>query len=338
MVILRNKQAENFVTSPSNDTYGILLHGQDEGLISQRTNSLLNFYVKNKNDPFALIRLNNKMLNDEEDLLENELNTYGLMGDRKVILIEASSELNSNQVDVIKSSKGENLVIIKCGELKSTSKLKMLCDKDQNFISIPCYQITPNDISTILNNLLSEKNLSMDRDTKQLIIDSLGRDYLESLNEMNKILDPFSEGEHVSREHVEKLLVSSKNIIINDLVDNVFERKTQKISALLNSVLQTIGSPQILVIINNHLIRLLELLNEKSHGNLSNKEIIENSKPPIFFKRHASFLTQLNLWSIDQINKSLEFISEAIITSRNNTELSDEITERVLLKISNIKN
>lgn len=338
MVILRNKQAENFIINPSNNTFGILLHGQDEGLISQRTNSLLNFYVKNKNDPFSLIRLNNKLLNDEEDLLENELNTFGLMGDRKVILIEASSELNSKQVDVIKSSNGENLVIIKCGELKSSSKLKMLCDKDQNFISIPCYQITPNDISSILNNLLSKKNLSMDKDTKQLIINSLGRNYLESLNEMNKILNPINEGEHVSRDHVEKLLVTSENIIINDLVDNVFERKTQKISALLNSVLQTIGSPQILAIINNHLIRLLELLNEKSNGNLSNKEIIENSKPPIFFKRHASFLTQLNLWSIDQINKSLEFTSDAIITSRNNAELSDEITERVLLKISNIKN
>ncbi len=38
MVILRNKQAENFIINPSNDTFGILLHGQDEGLISQRTN------------------------------------------------------------------------------------------------------------------------------------------------------------------------------------------------------------------------------------------------------------------------------------------------------------
>jgi len=253
-------------------------------------------------------------------------------------LIEASSDLNSKQVDVIKSSNGENLVIIKCGELKSSSKLKMLCDKDQNFISIPCYQITPNDISSILNNLLSQKNLSMDRDTKQLIVNSLGRNYLESITEMNKILDPFGEGEHVSRDHVEKLLVNSENIIINDLVDNVFERKTQKISALLNSVLQTIGSPQILNITNNHLIKLLELLNEKAQGHLSNKQIIENSKPPIFFKRHASFLNQLNLWNIDQINKSLEFTSDAIITSRNNAELSDEITERVLLKISNIKN
>jgi len=338
MVILRNKQAENFVNNPTNDIYGILLYGQDEGLISERTNSLINFYVKNKNDPFSLIRLNNKMLSDEEDLLENELNTFGLMGDRKVLLIEASSELNSIQVDTIKSSNGETLVIIRCGELKSSSKLKLLFDKDQNFISIPCYQITPNDISTILNNLLSKKNLSMDRDTKQLIVNSLGRNYLESITEMNKILDPLNEGEHVSRDHVEKLLVNSENIIINDLVDSVFERKTQKISGLHNSVLQTITSPQILVIINNHLIRLLELLTEKADGNLSNKEIIEKSKPPIFFKRHASFLIQLNLWNIDQINKSLEFISEATITSRHNAELSDEITERVLLKISNIKN
>lgn len=338
MVILRNKQAENFVKNPTNAINGILLYGQDEGLITQRTHDLINFYVKNKSDPFSLTRLNNKLINDDDELLENEINTFGLMGDRKVILIELSSDLNTKQVETINKSNKDVLIIIKAGELKSSSKLKTLYDKDQNLISIPCYQITSNDLSSLLNNKLSEKRLTMDANTKQLIISSLGRNYLESITEINKLLDPLPEGKAVTREHIENLLVTSENVIINDLVDCVFERKTQKIVSIHNAVLQTLNSSQILIIINNHLIKLLEMLNEKEIGNLSNKEVIESAKPPIFFKRHSSFMTQLSLWSIDQINKCLELITEAITNTRHNAELSDEITERVLLKISTIKN
>lgn len=338
MVILRNKQAENFVKNPTNEINGILLHGQDEGLISQRTHDLINFYVKNKGDPFSLIRLNNKLINDDDELLENEINTFGLMGDRKVILIELSSDLNAKQVEAINKSTGDPLIIIKAGELKSTSRLKLLCDKDQNLISIPCYQITSNDLSSLLNEKLSEMKLSMDTSAKQLIINSLGRNYLESVTEINKLLDPFTEEQTVSREHVEKLLVTSENIIINDLVDCVFERKTQKIGSIHRAVLQNLTSSQILIIINNHLIKLLEMLNEKAIRNLSNKEVIERTKPPIFFKRHPSFINQLSIWNIAQINKCLELITEAITSTRHNTELADEITERVLLKISTIKN
>jgi DNA polymerase-3 subunit delta len=338
MVILRNKQAENFVKNPSNNPFVILLHGQDEGLISERTHALINFYVKNKNDPFSMTRINSKMLSDDADLLENEINTYGLIGDRKVVFIDLSSELTSEQVDTIKNGNGDPLIIIKAGELKSSSKIKILCDKDQNFISIPCYQLTSNDLSALLNSKLSERKLSMDSNTKQLIISSIGRNYLESLTEINKILDPFAEGHHISREHVEQSLVSSENILINDLVDCVFEKNTQLVSALYHSVLQTISSSQILIIINNHIMKLLELLNEKENSGLSNNDIISKSKPPIFFKRHPSLIRQLSIWKIEQIKKSLEFISDATVTTRHHAEIADEITERVLLKISNMKN
>ena len=338
MVILRNKQAENFVKNPSNNPFCILLHGQDEGLISERTHALINFYVENKNDPFLLTRLNSKMLSEDPDLLENEINTYGLMGDRKVVFIDLSSELNAEQVDTIKSNNGDTLIIIKAGELKSSSKIKILCDKDQNFISIPCYQITSNDLSSLLNNALAERKLSMDSNTKQIIIGSLGRNYLESLTEINKIIDPFTDGDHISREHVEQSLVSSENILINDLVDCVFEKKTKQVSVLHHSVLQTISSPQILIIINNHILKLLELLTEKEKNVLSIDDIISKSKPPIFFKRHPSFMRQISIWSIEQVTTSLGFISDAIITTRNHAELADEITGRVLLKISNMKN
>jgi len=338
MVILRNKQADNFVKNPSNNPFVILLHGQDEGLISERTHALINFYVKNKNDPFSMTRINSKMLSDDADLLENEINTYGLIGDRKVVFIDLSSELTSEQVDTIKNGNGDPLIIIKAGELKSSSKIKILCDKDQNFISIPCYQLTSNDLSALLNSKLSERKLSMDSNTKQLIISSIGRNYLESLTEINKILDPFAEGHHISREHVEQSLVSSENILINDLVDCVFEKNTQLVSTLHHSVLQTISSSQILIIINNHIMKLLELLNEKENSGLSNNDIISKSKPPIFFKRHPSLIRQLSIWKIEQIKKSLEFISDATITSRHHAEIADEITERVLLKISNMRN
>ena len=57
-MILRNKQADDFIKNPSDDIQGILLHGQDSGLINYRTKALVSHYIPNKNDPFLLSTIN----------------------------------------------------------------------------------------------------------------------------------------------------------------------------------------------------------------------------------------------------------------------------------------
>ena len=337
-MILRNKQADDFIKNPSDDIQGILLHGQDSGLINFRTKALVSHYISNQNDPFLLSTINSTQLNDDPGLLADELGTFALTNDRRVILLDLSSDLKKEQVDCIIESKSQSILIINSGELKTSSPSRKAFESDKNFIVIPCYNSSNTDIMTLLNNKLKDSDLTMHRDAKDLIVASLGNDYGNTISEIEKILNHHQSGDEISKSEVESIIVSSSNTIVTDLVDTVFEKKTKSISRLYHSILDEFSPAQILIITSNHVIKLMELLAEKDDLNLPNKQVIENSKPPIFFKRHPSLLKQLNTWNRANLRDIIEILSETTIETRRNNDLSVELTERCLLKISSLKN
>ena len=337
-MILRNKQADDFIKNPSDDIQGILLHGQDSGLINFRTKALVSHYISNQNDPFLLSTINSTQLNDDPGLLADELDTFALTNDKRVILLDLSTDLKKEQVDCIIESKSQSILIINAGELKTSSPSRKAFESDKNFIVIPCYNSSNIDIMALLNKKLKDRDLTMHKDAKDLIVASLGNDYGNTTSEIEKILNHHQSGDEISKSEVESIIVSSSNIIVTDLVDTVFEKKTKSISRLYHSILDEFSPAQILIITSNHVIKLMELLAEKDDLNLPNKQVIESSKPPIFFKRHPSFLKQLKTWNTANLRDIIEILSETTIETRRNNDLSVELTERCLLKISSLRN
>ena len=249
-----------------------------------------------------------------------------------------SSDLKKEQVDCIIESKSQSILIINAGELKTSSPSRKAFESDKNFIVIPCYNSSNIDIMALLNNKLKDRDLTMQKDAKDLIVASLGNDYGNTTSEIEKILNQHQSGDEISKSEVESIIVSSSNIIVTDLVDTVFEKKTKSISRLYHSVIDEFNPAQILIITSNHVIKLMELLAEKDDLNIPNKQVIENTKPPIFFKRHPSLLKQLNTWNRGTLSDIIEILSETTIETRKNNDLSVELTERCLLKISSLKN
>ena len=165
-MILRNKQADDFIKNPSDDIQGILLYGQDSGLINHRTKALVSHYIPNKNDPFLLSTINSSQLNDDPGLLADELDTFALTNDKRVILLDLSSDLKKEQVDCIIESQSQSILIINAGELKTSSPSRKAFESDKNFIVIPCYNSSNIDIMALLNNKLIDRDLTMHKDAK----------------------------------------------------------------------------------------------------------------------------------------------------------------------------
>ncbi|MDG2187149.1 MAG: DNA polymerase III subunit delta [Hyphomicrobiales bacterium] len=338
MVILRNKQAENFIQNPNDDTQGILIYGQDLGLITHRARSLINYFVADKTDPFQLSKLNSDILKEDPDLLINELDTYSLMGTRKVIHLRLSQDLKKDQVECIMNEDNSNLVIITANEMKPTSILRKGFETNKNYISIPCYSSSSMDIMSLLNEKLIEKDMQMDREAKELLIYSLGDNYENTLSEIDKVLTMnMSSTCTITKKDVENIVVNSSNIIITDLVDLIFEKKTRDISLSYYKTLDQFQPPQILQIVSNHTIKLLDMIAIKEKESTSAKQVVETYKPSFFFKRHNSIQKQLNIWSRQALLEILEILSKTIMDTRSYSEISKEITERSLIKISSIK-
>lgn len=340
MVILRNKQADNFVKSPSENVKGVLIYGQDLGLISHRSSLLIDQLVTDKNDPFQLSKLSTEILNENPDQLVNELDTYSLLSTRKVILLKLSQDLAKDQIEAIFEKNSPNMLIITASELKPTSKLRRGFETNTtDYISIPCYSSSNLDIMNILNEKLIEKKLNMNQDAKELLVNSLGDNYQNTLSEIDKILSMNNlQGSSITKQYVENLVVDSSNIIITDLVDLIFEKKTKSISVCYQKSLEEFQPQQILQIVSNHAIKLLDMKAVKDTENIPVKRIVESYKPSFFFKRHSSIQKQLGLWTLSTLSEILEIISDTIMDTRSYNEITKEITERSLLKISSLRN
>ena len=194
----------------------------DIGLINFRTKALVGHYIPNQNDPFLLSTINSTQLNDDPGLLADELGTLALTNDKRVILLDLSSDLKKEQVDCIIESKSQSILIINAGELKTSSPSRKAFESDKNFIVIPCYNSSNIDIMTLLNNKLKDRDLTMQKDAKDLIVASLGNDYGNTTSEIEKILNQHQSGDEISKSEVESIIVSSSNIIVTDLVDTLF--------------------------------------------------------------------------------------------------------------------
>lgn len=338
MVILRNKQIDNFISHPNDSIRGVLIYGQDQGLISSRANALLSYFVEDKTDPFQLSKLDNDILKKDPDRLLSDLKTYSLLGQRKVIYLQLIADLNKEHAQEILETDSGTLVIITANDLRPASTLRKGFENEKDLIVIPCYTNTRNDISDYLNEQLKKHKIEMTNEAKNFVISSLGDDYGNTVSEIEKIITAQgTQDKVVSLEDIENIIIDSAKITANDLIDTVFEKKVLQISLLYNKCLDEYNPSQILSLTLSHIIKLLDLNELQKEKGTPTKQMIENYKPIIFFKRHNSIQQQLSLWNNTNLLKSMEIVSNAIAETRYYNNLDRDITERCLLKVSNMK-
>ena len=104
----------------------------------------------------------------------------------------------------------------------------------------------------------------------------------------------------------------SENFSINELVDTTLSKNSQKTSEIINE--SNYKSEDGILILRTFLQRAKRLLNlyEEQNENLSVDSLIDNYKPPIFWKDKPIVKKQLENWSKSKI--------ENLIININNTE------------------
>jgi DNA polymerase-3 subunit delta len=90
---------------------------------------------------------------------------------------------------------------------------------------------------------------------------------------------------------------------------------------------------QIMVVLSNQLSRLRKFRLDIEKGQ-SSEMVIKNARPPVFFKKQATTKRQLLIWQISMLERALAIVFEAILLTRQSTDLAESICERALITIS----
>ena len=310
-----------------------LLYGENVGLKNDIGN-IIKIATKQKDDKIEILLLyENEILNNEENFY-NFVYSGSLFGNKKIITIfEATDKIIKKISNVFDKSPENVLVIIFSGILEKKSKLRNFFEKSKETICIPCYLDSEKDLEIIAQSEFRKNNISLSRDAINLLIEKSNSDRNNLRNEIEKIKSYSLNKKNLELNEIKSLINFSgdykSDILVNEcLCGNISQYKKIISELYVNTVSQIL----LLRILSNKAQRLLKIKEQKNKSNnLDN--LINNTKPSIFWKEKPLVKKQLSLWSLNELKKMISGINNTELLCKKNPQISKAIFFNFFLEI-----
>jgi len=335
MAVLRAGDIDNFIKNPPPDISGVLIYGPNEARIAEIAEQIVKSVIGSLDDPFNLVFLNESQFKESPGILRDEMLSISFTGDRKVIWMKDPGAAFTRQLTgLFDESLSDNLMIVQTGQLSKSAAIRKQFESSRRAICIPCYEDTPRDLIALINVKINSENKKMNATTAALLIESVGPDRGLLLSELEKLINFCAGSNEITSNDVEALSSDPLTSNLDEICDLAFTGNvngcTSKFRQLSASGVQ---GPQIINMLSTHLTRLQKFRVDLDKGQNADS-LIKNARPPVFFKRQASFKRQLAIWSSPMLKKALAIMFDAILLTRQNADLADSICERALITLS----
>tara|TARA_Y100000590_G_scaffold3631_1_gene4809 strand:- start:10198 stop:11193 length:996 start_codon:yes stop_codon:yes gene_type:complete len=311
-----------------------LFYGENDGL---KEETISNYFLKNFNG--EIVRYDeNQILENKDFFLETCLNE-SLFETNKVILV---LRVTSKMIEIIReltSKKIYNKKIIFISQLlEKRSKIRQFFETEKNLICIAFYQENSSSLYKIAYNFFKTNNISISSENINLILEKCSGDRKNLQNEMNKILNFCFKKNKISREEINKLIISQEDENYFELIDFCLSMNHFKVINIINN--NSFNKNDTIILIRSFLSRLKRLLElKKSQKNTGNiKKTVDFFKPNIFWKDKEIVQKQMEIWTIEKIYILIEELNKLELNFKKNYELSNNLIFDLILNTSKNSN
>ena len=287
----------------------ILFYGKNNGLKKEQIDKIVN-KIKIK----ETLNYSEKEIIDNEELFYNTILTDSLFNENKFIIINnASDKIYKIINELISKKNSSTTLVLNADILDKKSKLRSLFEKDKKLLIVPFYEDNNQTLAKIVNDFVKEKKISISQENINLIISKCNGDRLLLNNELKKIDLYLQNNKKINTNELIKLINLSENHSISELIDNCLAKNNKRTAVIINENNFSIDDCFLIIrTFINKSKRLLKLLNEfEKNKNLD--LVLNNAKPPIFWKDKELMGQQITKWSPNKVKD--------LIFSLNNLEL-----------------
>ena len=285
-----------------------LIYGENEGLKSEI------IQILKKNFLGKIETVDESQILNNTDLFHEKLLNKSLFEKEKTIIINRCTEKIYDFIEVITEKYIPDIkIILNANILEKKSKLRNLFEKSKKLVVIPTYKDNSLTLAEITKKFFYNYKISISQETINLLVNRCNGDRGYLKLELEKILIYMQNRKNISLEEIYKLTNLSENFSINELVDNSLSKNIQKTSEIINE--SNYKSEDGILILRTFLQKAKRLLSlyEKKAKNESIDSLINNHKPPIFWKDKPIVKKQLENWSKSKVKD--------LIININKTEL-----------------
>ena len=310
---------QNFNNLKNNIT---LFYGENIGL-KREFKDLIKFNNKNK----EIIKFPQDQILKNENILFNEINNISLFEREKIIIIDNANDKILETLKEIEDKTYEIKIYIFSEILEKKSKIRNYFEKSKKYGIVPCYQDNEIGLKKIINNKLKGYE-GLTPYNVNLIFENCDFDRSKLLNEIEKI-KIFFDKKKIESIDLQMLLNVKSSDNFDYLKDEALVGNIKKTNKLLSQTI--IEAEKIMYYLNSINQRLDKLMEINQSGEKNLVGIIDNLKPPIFWKDKPKVIEQAKKWSLEKTKKMKEKTYNFEVYIKSNSIINKDLLVRKLI-------
>ena len=309
----------------------ILFYGQNIGLKDEIKKKIKAIY---KNAEIN-ISSQDEIINHEDTFYLNVMN-ISLFGAQKIFIISQCNDKILKILEKIEDKIDNQKIFLFSEQLDKKSKLRSYFEKHKNFRIVACYEDNEISLKKIITSKLNSFT-GLTNHNINVLVDNSGLDRSKLNNEIEKVVTYFKD-KKITTAELQELLNIKSNENFNTLKDQaMIGNKITTNKLISDTIIEPEKNILYLNIINQRLIKLLEIIKEASNSNLDNA--INTSKPPIFWKDKPFIKQQVMKWDLIKVKKALNKTYRLEIDMKSNNYMHQNFfIKKLLVDICNLAN
>lgn len=327
------RQAEAFLKKPDPRIRGVVIYGNDDGLVAERAMALAKAVCPDLADPFRVVDISGDALKHDPARLADEFGAMSMLGGRRVIRVRPAGEESVAALEnLVAASAGDALVVVEGGNLSPRSGLRALAETEACLAAMPCYMDNEAALEGLVESAARAQGLAVEADALAWIVERLGGDRGQTRSEIDKLLLYKASDPHktITLADAIDILGDTAAIGIDDVIAATFDGELVALDRALDRVFSEGGHPvQLVRSLQRHADQLHLVSAHASKGGNMEAAMFKARGLPRGGPVRQRFERHLRAWPLPRLGASLQAILKAEIDCKS-TGLPDEAIARRL--------
>jgi DNA polymerase-3 subunit delta len=336
VVQVKAGDVDRFLRTPDPAIRVVLVYGADDGLVSERTEAFVRAVTGTSDDPFGRVRLDASTIADDPARLADEAHAVPLFGGRRAITIRLSGNvrIEAALAAILDRPPVDSWIVVSAGDLRKTSPVRKLAESHRGAAAIACYADADRDLDRLIDDELKSSGLAIAGEARTLLRSQIGGDRLASRAELQKLCLFAAGQKEISIDDVRAVIGDASAFDVDEVIDAAALGRADEVARTYRRLLAA-GTPGFVVL--GAAIRHFNFLHRaraaRDQGEPADA-IVNRASPPVFYKRRADVIRQIDAWRLAAIERAMAGLDRAMVDSRLRGAITDDVVGQALLMIS----
>lgn len=333
MVAYKAAQAASFIRKPAADCIAALVYGPEASLVAERARELTKNLAGGQEPAAEVLRLDDRDLSENPDLVAIELQTQSLFATRRIIHVKGERRLKPERLKELFAGNLDAQLVIEAGNLRPSSPIRKLFEAGKHIAALPCYSDPARDIAPVIDAELQDGGVRISRETRTYLLSRLGKDSSIARSECRKLALYAGQGNEISIEDIDAVVGDVGAGLVDILAGAVADGRTDSALAQFDALIASgQGAYTALAALSRHFQRLHQVCAAIEAGKPA-KSAVSGFRPPLHFKMQDTLLANARKWSEAGASRALRRVNDAVQATRLTPRLETELTERLMMQL-----